>query len=234
MSARFTDVNAVLLAIDSATVSGYCISAPEQDHEVDCPVVEAQLAAAEAEADEEDEGEPTCSECGAPLEEDEPEEDDAPFEVCSCRVTGYELIEAGTVRTQQERQDVVERAVEVAADLGVPLIVVREDWTHHGMSDVAYKSLLVNWGKWEAELEHIGLPASCIIAVLTNTWHGAIFGKAGVPREQRKARAQAYVQHAMKLPPYGEDISEALCIRAWGQRAEEVHVAVQELLREAA
>jgi hypothetical protein len=213
-------INAVLLTIDSAGQSGYVLSSPEVEHEEECPLCEE-----EDEEEEEEEGE----------EEDDGEEESfAPADPpprtpsCSCRVLGYEINEAGLVTTQPQRESVCDGAVDLAVDLGVPLIVIREHWTRHGLSNASFESLLINWGKWEAALEMAGALPDMVVKALPDTWRRPLFGPLkGLKRPQLKQKAHLYVTQVMKLPPYSEDICEALCIREWGSRADEVHTLLK-------
>lgn len=192
--AHYTDVNAVLLSIDSATSSGAVLAAPEQDHRNSC--------------NEEN--------------------------LCNCPVTGYETLRLGVVRTQKERGEWAEMAAEAAEDAKVPLIVVGEEWTRHGISNAAFISLCQNWGKWLAEFELAEVPKENIIRVNPNTWRAAVFGRRR-PKNRKglKRMAQAYIVNALKMPSHGEDVAEALCINIWGRHAAQVHAAVKKLRKAA-
>jgi hypothetical protein len=207
----FLLANAVLLTLDSATRSGYVISEPEVEHEPECPFAEH-----DEENDEEDED----------LEEDEVVM--PPRTSCACKVIGYDIVETGLVTTAEQRQDVAESAVESAVSLGIPLIVVREHWSRHGLSNAAFESLLMNAGKWNQALELAGAHMDMVITALPDTWRRPLFGSLkGMKRPQLKQRAKLHVAQVMKLPPYSEDICEALCIRDWGSRADEVHALLK-------
>lgn len=213
----FLLANAVFLSIGSATRSGYVLSEPEVEHEPECP-----LHVFNEEDEDEDESEDVVEECDCEsgCEKCEPR----PVRTaCSCRVLGYDIVEVGMALTQSDREDAADNAVSMAVDLGAPLIVVREHWTPHGMSNATFESLLINWGKWEAALENAGAHMDMVVKALPDTWRRPLFGNGKHNPEQWKQLAKTYVTQALKLPPYGEDISEALCIREWGSGAAEVH-----------
>ena len=193
-AAHYTDVNAVILSIDSATTSGAVLAAPEQEHLDAC---------------------------------------DGDYG-CKCPVGVYETLRLGVVVTQKERQDWAEMATETANDYEIPLIVVGEEWTHHGISNATFVSLCQNWGKWLAEFEHVELPEENIVRVNPNTWRAAIFGRRRpTSRKALKKLAQAYIVNALKMPSHGEDVSESLCMNIWGRRAAVVHTAVKKLKKAA-
>lgn len=153
---------------------------------------------------------------------------------CGCRVADYATLRLGTVTTQTEREEWVNLAAEEAEELGVPLVVVGEEWTRHGMSNKALASLCENWGKWLAEFEHIELPKENIVRVNPNTWRAAIFGRR-CPKDRKglKKMAQAYIVNALKMPPHGDDVAEALCMNVWGRHADVVHAVVKKLKKAA-
>lgn len=217
--AHFTLVQAVLLTIDSATQSGYSISEPEIEHAVDCTFGGIE------DDDEDDEDDETEE-----VETEEVEEVVQPVRAapCSCKVAGYDLTEVGMVRTASQRQDVADSAVESAVGLGLPLIVVREHWTRHGLSNVSFESLLMGAGEWKQALGLAGAHTDMIVPVLPEDWRRPLFGPLkGLKRPQLKKKAHDYVQQVLKLPPYSEDICEALCIREWGSRADVAHALLK-------
>lgn len=182
--ARYELVDAVLLSIDSATISGISIAIPDKD------------------------------------------EDD--------NIVNYETVRLGTVTTQAERQEIVELAVETAGDLELPLIVIAEEWTRHGISTVAFVSLCENWGKWLAELEQAEVPKEHVVRAKPDTWRNPLFGrKRPKKRESNKKLACSYIVNVLHLAPHGHDVAEAVYLRAWGCRAEAVH-AIVDKLKEAA
>jgi hypothetical protein len=140
------------------------------------------------------------------------------------RVTGYCEVMLGEARTQKHRAAFVADALEQAKDCGVPLVVVGEEWTHHGLSAAAYASLCENWGKWLAAIETAN--AKChIVRVKPNTWRAAVFGKhKPSTRDGLKTFAIRYVHQTLDQPlNLSDNIAEALCLRVWGERAAEVH-----------
>lgn len=146
----------------------------------------------------------------------------------ACR--GYEVEAFGLVKTPDGRAAWVRDAVQLAKDCGLPLIIVGEQWTRHGLSNAAYKALNERWGKWEEEIERLGVMAN-VVRVYPQTWRAAVFGKSR-PRKSAdlKRWAVKYVELQLKQGPnIHDDIAEALCIRVWAERAPEVHALLESL-----
>lgn len=196
--ASFTLAKAVILSIDSATVSGAALAVPE---------------------------------------------------ISAGRVREYDFEQLGEIEKQAAREHWVLDAIEAAYDNELPLVVVSEEWTPHGISTATYASLCESWGKWLAAIEHVcgvapqvsfqidtrkvsALSKSVadkifahIVRVNPNTWRNAVFGKKRPTRsEDLKRHAVVYVERALEQPPnLSHNIAEALCICTWASRASEVH-----------
>lgn len=137
------------------------------------------------------------------------------------------------VTSQLSREAWIRDALECAKDLELPLVVVAEQWTPHGLSRAAYKSLNESWGLWQAaiEREHVGKFSKIkvhVVRVSPQTWRSAVFGKRR-PRERKdlKQLAVVYANKQLGAPPaISDNIAEAMCIRVWAERASEVHDAL--------
>jgi hypothetical protein len=153
----------------------------------------------------------------------------------------YALIEFGKVETQAERERFVESFLETAEELGLPPVVVAEEWDPPRNKRLrlpggepgllmdpkwTYETVLgigEGWGRWAAELETAsafleeehGLPPIPIIRVLPNTWRDEFYGP-GRPKDFETifGFAASY------------DISEAGCIGLWGTTSPLVSAAV--------
>lgn len=144
------------------------------------------------------------------------------------RVRDFETIATGLVRRQSERRAWAKQAAEVARDEELPLIVASERWVRHGLSNPAFESLCESWGKWLGALEEEA-PAALVVRVLPDTWRDAVFGRRRErKRDALKIQAQRYAGHALGMPGVHDDIAEALCLRVWAQRADEVHALIAE------
>lgn len=178
-AARYDLVDAVLLSVDSATVSGFEIAEPDYNEN-------------------------------------------------GTRVLGYESVRLGTVTDQESIRDVVQNAAEAAEELELPLLIISENWTPHGISTKTFAALNRRWGRWEAELEHAGVPEENVIRVLPNPWRNDLFGRHRArTRAALKKQAQFYVQSVLRLPRMKHDIAEAVCLRSWGCRTEIAHQIVK-------
>jgi hypothetical protein len=164
----------------------------------------------------------------------------------------YTLVEFGKVETQVERGRFVESFLETAEELGLPLVVVAEEWDPPRnrklrLPDGAqgllmdpkwtYETVLgigEGWGRWAAELETASaflaeehdLPPIPVIRVLPNTWRDDFFGP-GRPKESLvlKETACRYFETIFGFAA-SYDISEAGCIGLWGTTAPSVSAAV--------
>lgn len=161
------------------------------------------------------------------------------------RLLGYEAEQLGECKAQRHRERWVKDALETAEDLRLPLVIVGEEWSSHGISNATYASLCESWGKWLAAIEHVhgaDLDSSSftflrkhgdklystdayIVRVNPNTWRAAVLGKKRPKKSaDLKRLAVQYVQQALQQPPrLSDNIAEALCIRVWAERAAEVH-----------
>jgi hypothetical protein len=152
----------------------------------------------------------------------------SPEEEMRTRISGYDTIGFGECKHQAARESWVGEAVEESRNCQLPLVIVGEAWTPHGMSTAAFASLCESWGKWLAAIESVTNDAGLaphIVRVPPNTWRAAVFGKRRAKtREGLKAQAVAYCQNALKQPPHlSDNIAEALCLQVWASRASEVH-----------
>lgn len=140
---------------------------------------------------------------------------------------GYECESFGLVKNQLQREAWIEEALDVARDYDMPLVVVGEEWTSHGLSRSAYKSLNESWGLWMAALERQKKPSDRVhvARVSPQTWRSKVFGKSRPKtRDGLKKLAVVYAQRVLKTPPQlSDDIAEAMCLRVWAERAVEVH-----------
>jgi hypothetical protein len=176
--ASFALAKAVILSIDSATVSGVALSVPEGNGN---------------------------------------------------RITEYETERLGEVKTSRARQDWVKDAAEAAQELDVPLVIVGEEWTPHGISTATYASLCESWGRWLESIELVlgrldTPPVVHIVRVNPNTWRAAVLGKGRAKKSaELKKQAVQYAALALDQPMLSDNVAEALCIRVWASRAAEVH-----------
>ena len=144
-------------------------------------------------------------------------------------VRGYSSDEFGLATKQQHREDWAQYAKELAESHQLPLVVVGEQWTPHGLSRAAYASLCASWGLWLAALENAGVDPKRIVRVNPQTWRSAVFGRhQPKTREGLKTLAVQYVHKALGAPPnVSHDIAEAMCLRVWAERAAEVHAVLE-------
>lgn len=145
---------------------------------------------------------------------------------------GYDCDRFGLVTTQLEREDWMQEALEAADLHALPLIVVGEMWTPHGLSRTTYRKLNESWGLWTAALERERVGTNVAIHTVRvdpQSWRSKVFGKRRPKtREGLKPLAVIYAQKVLEAPPHlADDIAEALCLRAWAERAPEVHALLE-------
>lgn len=140
---------------------------------------------------------------------------------------GYECDRFGLAVNQLQRESWLDEALLIARCEELPLVIVGEEWTSHGLSRTAYKQLNESWGLWRAALERQKKPRDVVHVVRVNpqSWRSKLFGKRRPrTREGLKTLAVQYAHRVLKAPPHlSDDIAEALCLRAWAERAPEVH-----------
>lgn len=166
----------------------------------------------------------------------------------------YALSEFGKVTSQSERERFVESGLEESEDLGLPLIVVAEEWDPPRTRKVrlpgknqfafvmdpkwTYKTVLgigEGWGLWSAELLAAGaslveenLPPVPVERVTPNEWRDDLWGP-------RRAKASEAVNEQAKRYFEGvfgykvcADIAAAGCIALWGTTSLRVEAAVRD------
>ncbi len=165
----------------------------------------------------------------------------------------YVLEEFGKVLSQSERCRFVEAASDRAIDLGLPLVVMAEEWDpprdrkvslvgggHSYVKDQkwTYETILgigEGWGRWSAELENVaeclldeGHPAMIVERVTPNVWRDERFGPKR-PRESEalKACACRYFEGVFGYKA-SSDISEAGCIALYATTSDVVRQRVAE------
>lgn len=122
------------------------------------------------------------------------------------RVTGYEVMRMGEVKTQRGREDWIKNALVEAQDAGVPLVVVGDPLCGFDPSDPIAFSANREWGKWLAAIERVGEGAHVLEA----------------PSAWAREDASEHAERKLKLPLLHERIAKAVCLRPWAEHAPEV------------
>ena len=178
-------------------------------------------------------------------------EEEHPFE------GGYILNEYGKVETQPERERYLESLLEIGMELGIPMVVVAEEWDPPRNKKLrlpgnqtgflmdpkwTYTTVLgigEGWGRWSAEIESASLflkedhklPALPVERFTPNDWRDELWGgQRARDTEALKETACRYFEgvFGFKTPP---DVSEAGCIGLCATRSPRVASAVQEWLK---
>lgn len=159
----------------------------------------------------------------------------------------YALEEFGKVESQEERERFVQAGLDCSIELGLPLIIVAEEWdpprlrkTRLGPERFAlimdpkwtYKTVLgigEGWGLWSAEIHSANvslvddkLPPIIVERVTPNTWRDGLWGPQRAKHtEGAKSQAKNFFEAVFGYAA-SDDISEAGCIALWGTTSTEV------------
>jgi hypothetical protein len=139
-------------------------------------------------------------------------------EICDCPVVSYDTLHIGTARTQEERSEAAMGAFEAAGGgheedcedevdcecstaPAIQVVVVTDD-----AADAE------TWGRWLAELEHLGIDQHVVKAPLVE-----LFG------EDLQAAIEGTVnklaQERLEGPPMGHQVALAVYLAQWVQKA---------------
>jgi hypothetical protein len=149
----------------------------------------------------------------------------------------YAVVSCSEVTSQETRHQWVRDALELSRDTKLPLVIVGEEWTNPNMGRRVLTLLGESWGMWRAAIEYEGAHRQGhIVRVNPNTWRAAVFGKKRPQkRDELKKFAVEYVHRRFGEPlVLSDNIAEALCIRVWAERAEEVHALLAPRKKKAA
>lgn len=125
----------------------------------------------------------------------------------------------------------VELAKTVARDAALPLVVVAEKWSNHGVFGGArtQRGLGAAWGRWDGALLAGGIPRRVVVRVLPRTWQAKIVSGIALPRERLAAAVASVADRALRQDPDAPlpanltlDQAAAVCIGLWAARAGEV------------
>jgi len=162
----------------------------------------------------------------------------------------YALHEFGKVETQEERGRFIESFLEVAEDMGLPLVVMAETWDPPRTRKVrlpggffgflmdpkwTYTTVLgigEGWGRWTAELETAqlfleeeGLPAFTIERVTPNDWRDALWGANRARDTEALKETACRTFEGVFGYAASADISEAGCIALYATTCPAVEAA---------
>lgn len=143
---------------------------------------------------------------------------------------------AWTEVVKKPRPDLFMRAIEHAAKLGLPLVVVSEKWGSGNSSNDpnATKAMLAGlsatWGKYDLCREMAGIPASRVVRVMPTEWQPAIVGShlRGMDKPERKAAIQLFLRQHYNLDVTSDE-ADAVCIGLFGIRDARVYSAIPKL-----
>lgn len=161
------------------------------------------------------------------------------------------ILAHGVARNAQGVVDAVCAALEVSHELDLPLVALGETWRGHRRKpgppkpgekriDVVqtFAGLGTAWGRWQLLLEaaatpglreRFGLPGRMakarILRAHVSEWTKALGLPTKMTTETRRARTIAWVERRYEIR-VSHDEAAALCICAYGQRAERVRKAL--------
>jgi len=144
----------------------------------------------------------------------------------------------GTTNSISERKEACRTVFELSVRLGLPIVVVAEEWTAGGprANYKMFVGLGKNYGRW---LDHIELilriPEDQILRVTQQKWRNGLFGGKTIakycPRpnvgDKLKRLACAYVSPWGSEPCKDHNAAEAACIACWAHCSEEGVIAAE-------
>ncbi len=141
------------------------------------------------------------------------------------------VIESGVCSQASKRRWWVERAVQRAEVLDLPLVCAMETWTAHGRWGFKQAlSLGAQAGRWLQELENVRVDV--VVRVEPAEWRREVFGVVvNKKKEVWKGMAKAYAAGLVKDPSMREDQAEAICIALWGSRSRRVADELRKALK---
>lgn len=130
--------------------------------------------------------------------------------------------------------NIVEMAIDLAANTELPLVVVRETWTmgrfgkgESRMNPATLAGLATAWGRWEGALLSRGIKKKQIVKVNAQTWKartiGCVFGRTSKGDKAAAVQRSAAI-FSGRIP--SEDAADAICIAEWSWHAGEVEEAI--------
>jgi len=148
----------------------------------------------------------------------------------------YERTMFGVVKDAEQalREEYVQAAADEAEELGVPFVIVAEEWTPGGrrMTFKTIQGLGVGWGRWEAEIMRV--PQAIVIRYKPAEWRELAFTwRYPKGRKAVKLFAQSHIKSLWGFD-VGEDIAEAGCIAMAGTQSGEVAEAIAKAATKAA
>jgi hypothetical protein len=141
--------------------------------------------------------------------------------------SGFAISEAGKIRIAGTcshddgltMAGIVAEAHAMAADAGIPCVIVAEKWSAGGwLSTDTLLGLGASWGAWRSVLLDARVPKKRIVRVLPQTWRAGLGLKRardGDDVESWKATTRRFVSEACGLN-LEHDASDAVGIALWG------------------
>ena len=112
---------------------------------------------------------------------------------------------------------IIKKAKEIASNQGLPLFVVAEKWTPHGLGNQSYAGLCATWGVWKYAIDNNGIKKKHLVRVYPQTWRTWSLGRKGIKREMLKKIsinvASALVGEAVQ----SDNAADAINISRWAQ-----------------
>lgn len=161
------------------------------------------------------------------------------------------LLDHGTTTHPFERAAAVQRAFGVAAERGLPLVVVAETWSARRfqakggrMSTASIAGMGAAWGRWLEQIDTCHTPnrvgrwtGPAIVRVEPPTWRAQTIGNGGNSASMKlraMQRACSIARQAGLPEPTWSDAADAVVIGEWACRAAEVERALPVSCRRAA
>lgn len=137
---------------------------------------------------------------------------------CIWSPLGYHAYGEVNVFSQDNQIDrIVREAKRISEEQGLPLFVVAEKWTPHGIGNQAYAGLCATWGVWKYVIDNSGIKKKNVIRVYPQTWRTWALGRKGIKRELLKKISINVASSLVGTAVQSDNEADAINICRWGQ-----------------
>jgi hypothetical protein len=137
---------------------------------------------------------------------------------CIWSPDGYHSYGEANVYSESGRiESIVNEALALATEKNLPLFVVAEKWTSHGLGNQAYAGLCATWGIWKWAIDRAGIKKKNVVRVFPQTWRTWTLGRGGLRREQLKMISINVASRLVGETVDSDNTADAINIARWAQ-----------------
>ena len=112
---------------------------------------------------------------------------------------------------------IIKQAKQIAERQELPLFVVAEKWTPHGLGNQSYAGLCATWGVWKYAIDNNGIKKKNLIRVYPQTWRTWSLGRKGIKREMLKKISINVASALVGAQVESDNAADAINISRWAQ-----------------